>query len=612
MLLVQAEASGVRYMLWHLGPTPATVRRELLRAQRTTGQGRRSNFARPRPRRSSSSASIEQENPGEPTTDPFAARQFAADEMPNDPLAATGAWQQPPQSLPPQPLPPRQLLPQHAPPQQSASLLPLPAEPQGAQYAGDPLMTEELAPPEHAPLPSIADLGQPAVNPFKNPTTPPVAQTTSPHGQSNSAIVVGDAGESPSGPTGNSTATSFPLNDVLAIGSSTRYADTGKEQVAATSLQSEQANADAAARLIGPPTGRLVPPATAMSVPDAPLVAPEAPTELSAGNDKQQALELMARSRSALAEGDLSAAEALARQASALNVAESRFLPGEDRPSTLAWDIERARGAGLTSATPAAAEGVNQAVAEMPENDRQEVPALHVPETDTTKNVPAITRAPSELNSRYAQLPGVNDGSSPPLPARLPQTTAPISRAAQLLEEGEDALRDQDRAKALESFREAEKLADELDPLSQQRLRSHLQMLMAQPEVLAKPPAADLMNSATEDQTVVARQLSAEVTKQQSEASRLRGEDPRRALEILNEVRQQVVESNLAQEYSSQLLRRIDYSIDETERYIEDHRAEIELDEQNKAVLAEVERRRAVKIKVQQDIAELVSRSVKS
>ena len=104
------------------------------------------------------------------------------------------------------------------------------------------------------------------------------------------------------------------------------------------------------------------------------------------------------------------------------------FVP-KDRPSTLAWDIERARGAGLTSATPAAAEGVNQAVAEMPENDRQEVPALHVPETDTTKNVPAITRAPSELNSRYAQLPGVNDASSP----RREFTTEDIFKAIEKL-----------------------------------------------------------------------------------------------------------------------------------------------------------------------------------
>ena len=77
-------------------------------------------------------------------------------------------------------------------------------------------------------------------------------------------------------------------------------------------------------------------------------------------------------------------------------------------------------------------------------------------------------------------------------------------------------------------------------------------------------------------------------------------------MKLLQETRQQVADSNLSEEYRTQLLRRIDITLDETEKYIKDHSAEIEFDEKNAAVLAEVERSREVRIKVQEKIAELV------
>ena len=52
---------------------------------------------------------------------------------------------------------------------------------------------------------------------------------------------------------------------------------------------------------------------------------------------------------------------------------------------------------------------------------------------------------------------------------------------------------------------------------------------------------------------------------------------------------QQVADSQLSEDYRTQLLRRIDITLDETEKYIKDHHAEIELDEENQAVLDEVD-----------------------
>jgi general secretion pathway protein D len=114
------------------------------------------------------------------------------------------------------------------------------------------------------------------------------------------------------------------------------------------------------------------------------------------------------------------------------------------------------------------------------------------------------------------------------------------------------------------------------------------------------------MIAADQSQQVLARQLQAEVSKRQAEAQSIRETEPRQSLEILKEVRQQVADAQLADSMKSQLLRRIDITLGKTEDYIAQHRSEIELDEQNAAVLAEIDRRRTVKVKVQQDIAELV------
>ena len=62
-----------------------------------------------------------------------------------------------------------------------------------------------------------------------------------------------------------------------------------------------------------------------------------------ASNSHQQALFLMARARQALASGNVSEAEQLSRQVLALNVPAGRFLPGEDRPSELAWEIQQTK-----------------------------------------------------------------------------------------------------------------------------------------------------------------------------------------------------------------------------------------------------------------------------
>ncbi len=331
-----------------------------------------------------------------------------------------------------------------------------------------------------------------------------------------------------------------------------------------------------------------------------PAKAAPAPLVLT-GNPKEQSLQLMAASRAALRQGDLAGAESYAARASKLNVPEEQYSPEQDRPSRLAWDLQRARyeaEAGVLTAgdqTPGARYGATQ--------------ALHIEQQDTTQNLPATLVIPDTGGPRIAQ----SQRYGTPLPsAKSPLADLSGPSAGELIAQGERALRDGDREAALGLFREANAREGELDPVSQDRLKDHLTMLSDAPEPLS-PPApmaaaadASLIDTAAAAQQVLARQLSTDVGKRQIEARRLRETEPKAALELLQTTRKEVADSQLAQEYRDQLLRRVDSAISDTEKYIDANRAQIELDERNASVLADLDRGRAAKIKMQEKIAEMV------
>jgi general secretion pathway protein D len=308
-------------------------------------------------------------------------------------------------------------------------------------------------------------------------------------------------------------------------------------------------------------------------------VVPAAP----AGDAKAQTLALLAQARAALAAGNLAEAQSLAGKASALNVPDSQFAPTEDRPSKLALDLQKAAIEGST---------VKLAAGTLP--------------TTATPGASdfAQAAAASDMNAalRMAQAP---DLAPTPLPADEARPL-PTSPAEQMLEAGEAALKSGDRPGALESFRAAYEQRDQLDIVSQQRLQGHLQMLTAAGGQEALPAPGDLLDSAADGQSVVARQVSADIMKLQSEAKKVRESDPTRSLRLLADARAKVEESDLGEQLKTQLLSRVDMSVAETEKYIEDHKSELELDAANKEILEEIERKRVVKVEVQERTAEMV------
>jgi len=223
-----------------------------------------------------------------------------------------------------------------------------------------------------------------------------------------------------------------------------------------------------------------------------------------------------------------------------------------------------------------------------------------------------------QLSPRLAQA----DDSQPsqlPVPTELlPESNDPYG----LLEQGERALRAGDRNRALRLFRLAYQGRDQLDVGSQEQLQGHLQMLSAnrtganrtgtnrpgvnRANATPQPMDQSLLNSATNGQTVIARQLSVEIGRRQSEASQLRTKNPKAALELLKEATELVAKSELDESMKSQLSRRVKLSIDEVEQYISEHKAELELDDANRAVLDDIDHQRAVKGQVREKMAELV------
>jgi general secretion pathway protein D len=326
-----------------------------------------------------------------------------------------------------------------------------------------------------------------------------------------------------------------------------------------------------------------------------PAAAAAAGTTLSIADAKAQTLQLLGQARAALAAGDLAQAQALAGQASALDVPDSQFAPYEDRPSRLAADLLRAG-----AESDGGAELVDAAL-----------PTTTTPSADDYAQAIAETDgATLELAQVPAEAPLPLPGSEAATPLTVGDAAAP-SEALELVEAGEAALRARDIPGALERFRAAYELREQLDVLTQQRLQGHLQMLSvesaaADPSEALPLPDGELLDSAAEGQSLAARQLSAEVSEHQSQAARVLEQDPNQSLSILREARELVESSSLDEGLQRQLLSRIDHSLSETQKYIEAHRAELELDAENQEILDQIEREQAVRSELQNRIAEMV------
>ena len=308
-------------------------------------------------------------------------------------------------------------------------------------------------------------------------------------------------------------------------------------------------------------------------------VAPTAEQPPAPALAKSQTLNLLADARQALQSGDLAQAESLAGRASQLGVPETAFAAQEESPSRFAADLARAR-------------AESQAIQLATTHDAG---GLRLPgAVEPAQGIPHLAQAPENM---LTPLPTVADNSL--------GNADPYA----IISQAEQALRNGNRAEALRLFESALSFKGELDPITHQRLEDHLQMLSGasgSQNAQTKPGrGSSLLNSAGSDMKLLARQLSADVGRQQSEAAKIRGTDPQGALQLLADISTEVEQSELEEGMKRQLQRRISMTVAETERFIKDNKAELELDAANREVLDEIERAREVKLQVQERLAEL-------
>lgn len=300
-------------------------------------------------------------------------------------------------------------------------------------------------------------------------------------------------------------------------------------------------------------------------------------------DQKTVARQLLAQARMEMDRGNLAAAQQLAEQARAMNVA---WDAAETQPWQILLEIgnrQRRRGdnvarAGMeVAAQPGAASGGPFPVR----------PGVYYPEQDTTRVAQATAQQPT--------------------PATVPQPAQPPSQGVRLYQQGLQALENQDIPAALELFRQAWRYEGELDAATRQQLRDKLTLLqaVAQPAP-TRPDGAPAVEEVQTRQQIAQQQLFREINHEQRAAEQQRATDPKGALNRMQTLRNRVANAEIDPTVKKQFLTYVDRQIQDLEAFIEQHRSAIELDERNRKIEADRQRDLQELIQTQDKLAELV------
>ncbi len=307
---------------------------------------------------------------------------------------------------------------------------------------------------------------------------------------------------------------------------------------------------------------------------------------------KQRVAMLLRQARLAMGSGDFRQAEEMLHHAEAVQVPDSAFAPNEDRPGLVRLEIQKARMRGPTDVVPASGQFVVPAAGES-DPSRRAAPAVYDQGNDPTRNVLASGQQP------YAASPGQ--------PVSFQPKQAAANAGASLFQQGEAAMRAGDHNAAMALYRQAAAHMNELDPTTAQALKDRL-MFLSPPSASrnAAPSNRSLGQDATAKQQLLARQMMAEVSQRESTAAKQRESDPKGALALLEQTRAKVESAGLEPSSRETLLRRVDRSLADTRKYIEDNRPKIEMEEHNQKVQQDIQRQQQTTLDVQQKVALMV------
>ena len=326
--------------------------------------------------------------------------------------------------------------------------------------------------------------------------------------------------------------------------------------------------------------------------------AAEMPVLAATNELRDKALLLTRQARAAIAAGQLDVADSLARQAEMLRVPNGDFRPQDDRPGLVALEVSKARARAQTAQAAQRAGGSFEVGNRYPVTQ-----TVYDEQHDPTRNLVAGATQPIETSADPGdeatdRLPTTPEGGAA---GQLPGT----SEALNLFQMGEQALRDRKPELALQLFRQSYALRNQLNPQTAQRLQDHLQLLSASPGGRQAPPKVIADSPASREQ-LLGKQLSAEVARQQDAARKIMEKNPKQAAEIIENLRAMIESSDANSDLKAVLLRRVDASQKEFDKFVNENRGQIELDEQNREVMDKVELRRRKRIDTDTKLAKLV------
>ncbi len=309
---------------------------------------------------------------------------------------------------------------------------------------------------------------------------------------------------------------------------------------------------------------------------------------------RQYAKVLLEQAEALVRWNELDEAERLATEASRLRV---MYSPYEPRPEQLLEHIANLRQQARRPGSPSG--GVIPAGAEyaMPASgagpfDRRAASAVYDPSSDTTRNILAGANAPQA-----------------PLGVRIGPESAPPSQPGMgmaLFQQGEAALKARDPQAALQLFRQAYAHIHELDPVTAQRLRDYLQMLPPAVEPPRQPGPTSPIDEAAARQQVLAKQMAADVAQAISNARRLLESDPKAAVAQLEQMRTKVEAAGLEPAVRDRMIRQLERELADTQKFIQQNRPRIELEERNQKVAQNIERQQQNKLEIQNKLAQKV------
>ncbi|MEM9588098.1 MAG: hypothetical protein AAGA03_12525 [Planctomycetota bacterium] len=335
---------------------------------------------------------------------------------------------------------------------------------------------------------------------------------------------------------------------------------------------------NASAQLSMPPTGASTPPTT--------KALPKA-----VATPKQKALQLIAVGRAALDRGDVTTAVRMARQAHALNVPEKAFAAGEPRVWDLLLDSDAAaRRAGIDpnkiDPVQATANPVQQAGGISNGQDAGDVAQMLFNQDAVGGGSPAQS---------IQQVQGYADPGK--------------SFGAALYREGMEALTAGDNETARRKFADAWKYESELDLNTRRQLKEKLTLL--QPNRL--PPAGKTGQLSAIDQTQLdaqrkAQRLYREVTAELSKASDQAKEKPLASLDDLEKLKRRIDQSDAEESVKRTLNAMVNRDLSKQKLYVEQNKAQIDLDIRNEAIRTEMAtdnaRERAIDEEISRQVGE--------